>query len=64
MAELYHDRVYKQNTHDTSLVPRTRMNDVAKSLDDLDKELEVDFEDYVERESNRSQTGDKKKEND
>jgi len=50
LAEQYHDRVYKRHPDVASLVPRTRMNEVASHLDDLDKELEIDFEDYVERE--------------
>ena len=53
LAEQYHDRVYKQHPRASSLVPRTRMNEVAADLDELDKELEADFEGYVERESNR-----------
>jgi hypothetical protein len=49
MAEQYHGTVYKVSPPKGTQFPRRRMNKVAVELDILDKEMEMDFEDHMNR---------------
>ena len=49
MAEQYHGPVYKGSPPKGTEFAREQMTRVAVQLDNLDKELEIDFEDYMNR---------------
>ena len=49
LAGQYHDSVYKGAPPIGTEFPRTQMGKIASDLDNLDKEMEIDFEDYISR---------------
>jgi hypothetical protein len=49
LAEQYHKAVYKGAPPQGTKFVRDRWSKIAGQLDDLDKEMEADFEDYIER---------------
>jgi len=49
LAEQYHDAIYKGAPPTGTEFPRSQMENIAEELDNLDKEMEIDFEDYINR---------------
>jgi len=49
LAEQYHDAIYKGAPPKGTEFPRRQMENIAEELDNLDKEMEIDFEDYINR---------------
>jgi hypothetical protein len=49
LAEQYHDAIYKGAPPTGTEFPRKQMEKIAGDLDNLDKEMEIDFEDYINR---------------
>ena len=49
LAEQYHSAVYKGAPPKGTEFVSDRMGEIADQLDDIDKEMEADFEDYIER---------------
>jgi hypothetical protein len=49
LAEQYHDAIYKGAPPKGTEFPRRQMEKIAGQLDNLDKEMEIDFEDYINR---------------
>jgi hypothetical protein len=49
LSEQYHDAVYKGAPPKGAEFPRALMQTIARKLDDIDKEMQIDFEDYVNR---------------
>ncbi len=47
MAEQYHNPVYKARPPKTTTAQRERMTDIGRELDELDKEMDVLVEDYI-----------------
>lgn len=48
-AEQYHDPVYKAHPPLGTELPRTLMDTIGERLDSIDREMEIDYEDYVLR---------------
>ena len=49
MSEQYHDSVYKGSPPKGTEFPRQRMESIGKQLDNLDNDMEIDYEDYIIR---------------
>ena len=49
MAEQYHDAIYKGRPRKETESPRKRLGELSKRLADLDNEMEIDFEDFADR---------------
>ena len=58
MAEQYHDAIYKGRPRKETEGPRKRLEVLSRRLADLDNEMEIDFEDFADRqmESMRKET--------
>jgi ppGpp synthetase/RelA/SpoT-type nucleotidyltranferase len=46
-AVQYHDDIYKTQTHTGTEFIHTMMKNAGESLDKIDRELEIDYEDYI-----------------
>ncbi|MBI5207942.1 MAG: hypothetical protein HY934_09140 [Candidatus Firestonebacteria bacterium] len=49
IAEQYHDPIYKGHPPFITEFPKKMMEDTGKKLDGIDREMEIDYEDYVVR---------------
>jgi len=49
MAEQYHDAIYKGRPKKGTEAPRKRLAQLSRRLAELDNEMEIDFEDYADR---------------
>ena len=49
LSEQYHDAIYKGAPPKGTDFPRKQMQNIAEELDTIDKEMEIDFEDYINR---------------
>jgi len=56
MAEQYHDAIYKGRPSKGAEAPRKRLEQMSRRLAELDNEMEIDFEDFADRQMDPERT--------
>jgi len=58
-AVQYHDNIYKLHPPVGTVFPHSMIKDAGENLDKIDREMEIDYEDYTLRYPHRSEEGDR-----